>query len=63
MILAKYYIEVTMAEIIARVDMILKNDVDIKDQDILDQIRYHHSRNIKQADLNKGFFGLHYIYC
>ena len=31
----------------------LKNDVDIKDQDILDQIRYHHSRNIKQADLNK----------
>ena len=45
MILAKYYIEVTMAEIIARVDMIfLKNDVDIKDQDILDQIRYHHSQ-------------------
>ena len=31
----------------------LKNDVDIKDQDILDQIRYHHSQNIKQADLNK----------
>ena len=31
MILAKYYIEVTMAEIIARVDMIFsKNDVDIK---------------------------------
>lgn len=27
--------------------------MDIKDQDILDQIRYHHSRNIKQADLNK----------
>lgn len=53
MILAKYYIEVTMAEIIARVDMIFENDVDIKDQDILDQIRYHHSRNIKQADLNK----------
>lgn len=31
----------------------LKNDVDIKDQDILDQIRYHHSQNIKQANLNK----------
>ena len=27
--------------------------MDIKDQDILDQIRYHHSQNIKQADLNK----------
>ena len=39
MILEKYYIEVTMAEIIARVDMIFFEKMmwDIKDQDILDQ--------------------------
>lgn len=31
----------------------LKNDIKLKDQDILDQVRYHHSQNLRNANLKK----------
>ena len=34
----------------------LKNEVKLKDQDILDQVRYHHSQNLRNSNLKASSY-------